>query len=90
VLGVRPAAITYEHNGKQRSATIPNVLNWTVRPAQNAITDQEPMWVNVHPFNPAGVAFAVGETDSTWSDYGMRWDNSGKNGHYAPINWSNS
>jgi hypothetical protein len=26
---------------------------------------------------------------STFNDHGMRWDNSGKNGHYAPINWSN-
>ena len=26
---------------------------------------------------------------STFADHGMRWDNSGKNGHYAPINWSN-
>jgi len=33
---------------------------------------------------------AVGEDGSTWTDYGMRWDNSGKNGHYAPINWSNA
>ena len=26
---------------------------------------------------------------STFTDHGMRWDNSGKNGHYAPIRWSN-
>jgi len=30
----------------------------------------------------------VGEPGSTFSDHGMRWDNSGKNGHYAPIRWS--
>ena len=28
-------------------------------------------------------------TGSTFADHGMRWDNSGKNGHYAPISWSN-
>jgi hypothetical protein len=33
---------------------------------------------------------AVGEQNSTWTDYGMNWDNSGKNGHYAAINWSNA
>jgi hypothetical protein len=32
---------------------------------------------------------AVGEEGSTWSDYGLRWDNSGRNGHYAAITWSN-
>jgi hypothetical protein len=31
----------------------------------------------------------VGSKDSTFVDHGMLWDNSGKNGHYAPINWSN-
>ena len=35
------------------------------------------------------LTFAVGGTDSTFADHGMRWDNSGKNGHYAPISWSN-
>ena len=41
----------------------------------------------VRGFRP--LALAVGEEGSTYSDYGMSWDNSGKNGHYAPIDWSN-
>jgi len=41
-----------------------------------------------HPFNPDRLAMAVGDPGSTFEDYGTRWDNSGKNGHYAPINWS--
>jgi hypothetical protein len=32
---------------------------------------------------------AVGAPDNTFSDHGMRWDNSGKNGLYASIRWSN-
>jgi hypothetical protein len=32
---------------------------------------------------------AVGREGSTFTDHDMRWDNSGKNGHYAPIHWSN-
>jgi hypothetical protein len=32
---------------------------------------------------------AVGDEQSTYADHGMHWDNSGKNAHYAPINWSN-
>ena len=39
-----------------------------------------PLWI--------GVAMAVGDEKSTYADYGMQWDNSGKNAHYAPINWS--
>jgi hypothetical protein len=34
------------------------------------------------------LALAVGSSGSTFTDHGMRWDNSGKNGHYAPISWS--
>ena len=24
-----------------------------------------------------------------YADHGMQWDDSGKNAHYAPIDWSN-
>jgi hypothetical protein len=48
------------------------------------------MWASTgHPISPDKLAFAVGAAGSTFSDHGMRWDNSGKNGHYAPIRWSN-
>jgi hypothetical protein len=48
------------------------------------------VWANSgHPISPDKLAFAVGAPGSTFSDHGMRWDNSGKNGHYAPIRWSN-
>jgi hypothetical protein len=42
-----------------------------------------------HPVAPDRLALGVGSKGSTFADHGMRWDNSGKNGHYAPINWSN-
>jgi hypothetical protein len=42
-----------------------------------------------HPVAPDKLALAVGSSGSTFTDHGMRWDNSGKNGHYAPISWSN-
>ncbi len=61
-----------------------------VKPIPSAMgADAEMVAKNAHPFNPEGVVMAVGESGSVWSDYGMRWDNSGKNGHYAPIRWSN-
>ena len=41
-----------------------------------------------HPIAPDKLALAVGSSGSTFTDHGMRWDNSGKNGHYAPISWS--
>jgi hypothetical protein len=38
-----------------------------------------------HPAN-SSLAIAKG-INSSYTDHGMRWDNSGKNGHYAPIHW---
>ncbi len=88
VLGVKTAAIAWRKEGKQRSVEIPGVMRVGVHAAPG-LNPAEEIWAsNAHPF--AGqVAMAVGDDGSTWADYGMRWDNSGKNGHYAAINWSN-
>jgi hypothetical protein len=91
VLGVKRVPIRYAVDGMRRSAEIPGVMATAVRPIPSAIgEDKEMVAVNAHPFNPEGVVMAVGEPGSVASDYGMRWDNSGKNGHYAPIRWSNA
>jgi hypothetical protein len=90
VLGITTAPITYSVDGKRRSVSIPGIMNAAVRPIASAMGEEAEMVAkNAHPFNPEGVVMAVGEPGSTWSDYGMHWDNSGKNGHYAPIRWSN-
>jgi hypothetical protein len=48
------------------------------------------MWTNLgHPVSPDRMVMAVGASGNTYNDHGMRWDNSGKNGLYAPIRWSN-
>src|SRR5215471_11889287 len=49
-----------------------------------SMNPDEEIWAKTgHPFAPTSLAMAVGDEQSTWSDYGMRWDNSGKNAHYA-------
>lgn len=89
VLGVKTVPIRYAVEGKRRSVEIPGIMDLAVRPAASAMgEDKELVAVNAHPFAPEGVAIAVGEPGSTWADYGLRWDNSGKNGHYAAIRWS--
>ncbi len=55
-----------------------------------SLTEGEEIWASAaHPFNLSKVALAVGDPGSTYADYGMHWDNSGRNGFYAAINWSN-
>ena len=88
-LGVKKTAITYTVSGKTRSAQIPGILNMAVEPIPTAHPSGE-IWADIgHPVAPDRMALAVGRAPSTFADHGMRWDNSGKNGHYAPISWSN-
>ena len=87
VLGVKAVPITFHKEGKRRSIEIPSIMQLAVHAAPSINPDEEIWAKNAHPFAPS-VSIAVGDEKSTWTDYGMRWDNSGKNGHYAPINWS--
>jgi hypothetical protein len=88
-LGAKKVPITYRVEGKKRSAEIPSILHMSVDPLPTMHPSGE-MWVNTgYPISPDKLAFAVGAQGSTFSDHGMRWDNSGKNGLYAPIRWSN-
>ena len=90
VLGVQAVPINYTVDGKRRSVEIPDIMSVAVRPILSAMGDVEMIAVNAHPFAPDGVVMAVGEPGSHWADYGIQWDNSGRNGHYAPIRWSNA
>ena len=88
-LGVKKAPIRYAIDGKRRSVEIPGVMGMNVGPVPTLHPSGE-IWATVgHPVAPDRLALAVGGAQSTFADHGMRWDNSGKNGHYAPISWSN-
>jgi hypothetical protein len=88
-LGAKKVAIKYAINGNSRSAEIPDIMHMAVEPLGSMHPSGE-IWAAIgHPVAPDKLAFGVGGKGSTFTDHGMRWDNSGKNGHYAPINWSN-
>jgi hypothetical protein len=90
VLGVKTVPITFHKEGQRRSVEIKSVMQLAVHALPSMNPDEE-IWAKTgHPFAPTSLAMAVGDAKSTWADYGMRWDNSGKNAHYAPINWSNA
>jgi hypothetical protein len=88
-LGAKKVPIQYAINGTARSAQIPGVLQMAVEALPTMHPSGEMWAAQGHPVAPDRLAFAVGSRGSTFADHGMRWDNSGKNGHYAPINWSN-
>jgi len=89
ILGVKSVPITYHIEGKRRSVEIPRILHAAVHPLPSTDPNNEIWALNAHPFSPK-LAMAVGDYNSTRTDYGISWDNSGKNGHYAAINWSNA
>lgn len=90
VLGVKAVPISYHREGTRRSVEIPDLMHLAVHATPSVMgEDAEVIATNAHPFAPQGVAMAVGEEGSGWADYGLRWDNSGRNGHYGAITWSN-
>jgi len=88
-LGARKVAISYAIKGKSRTVSIPDIANMAVDPLGSLHPSGE-IWAAIgHPVAPDKLALAVGSKGSTFADHGMSWDNSGRNGHYAPIHWSN-
>jgi hypothetical protein len=87
-LGAKKVPIKYEVSGKRRSVDIPKILQMAVEPLPSLQEGQE-IWASTgHPVNPEKLAFAVGLQGSVYQDHDRRWDNSGQNAHYAPIQWS--
>lgn len=88
VLGVKSVPITYTKDGQHRLVEIPGIMQVGVRALPSINPEGAILVSNAHPFAAESLALAVGDEGNHWEDYGMRWDNSGKNGHYAPIRWS--
>jgi hypothetical protein len=88
-LGVKKAPIAFKIDGKVRSGAIPGVLSMSVEPLPTQAEGGE-IWAETgHPANPKKLALATARPGSTYADYGLKWDNSGRNGHYAAIDWAN-
>jgi hypothetical protein len=86
-LGIKYVPIAYVAQGRARSVSIPEIMDFNVEGIMAGRRAEEPMrLVNTgHPVN-ADLALAKG-TRSTYTDHGMSWDNTGKNGHYSAFEW---
>ena len=89
VLGVKAVPIQYSIDGRRRSVEVPNIMHLAVM-SMPGIAGEGISADGAHPLFPTGLKMAVGDADSVYEDYGMRWDNSGKNGHHAAFTWSNA
>lgn len=85
VVGVRSVPIKFEIDGKKRSLQIPSTLDLAIegvtsRSDQNKETTLENTPFSITPGFPVVVSKSL---KYSYSDHGMKWDNSGKNGFYS-------
>jgi hypothetical protein len=85
-LATKTAAISFNSGDKTFTVSIPNVTEVTVEGVTGA--GDQVVWLdNVsHPFSRR-LAVAKGK-QSHYKDHTLSFDNSGRNGHFSPINWS--
>jgi hypothetical protein len=86
-LGVKRVPITYTIDGPLHSVMIPNILDVAVEPAGGSNPPSEMVITNTRHACGPDLPVARG-IRGTFSDYGLSWDNTGKNGHYKLIEWS--
>lgn len=85
-LGVRMVPITFELEGMKRKVKVEGIVDSRVEGIAGA-DEKSPMMVTNAP-HPANSSLAIARSShGHYKDYGMVWDNTGKNGHYSPINW---
>ncbi len=83
-LGVRSVEIQFGAEGKRRWMHIPNVLDIEIHGVKGGNPEREATITN--PALYAGVPFdpvISRSTKYTYSDHGLKWDNTGKNGFYS-------
>lgn len=87
--GVRSVPIKFEVDGKRRSLHIPSAIDITIEGIEGADKNKETTISNapmlVAPGFPAVIAKS---SKNSYSDHGMKWDNSGKNGLYSKFAYS--
>ncbi|MBI4588838.1 MAG: DUF1326 domain-containing protein [Candidatus Rokubacteria bacterium] len=78
--------ISFASQGKSRKVEVPGIMDVTVE-GIIGVGDQEVWLDNVGHFASRRLAAARG-TSSRYRDHAFTFDNTGRNGHYAPIRWS--
>lgn len=85
--GIQYVPIEFKSEGTIRSINIPGIIDFNIEGITKPGQDDALLLVNAgHPVN-RDLYIAKG-TRATYTDHGMSWDNTGKNGHYAPFDWS--
>jgi len=83
--GVRQMPINFEMDGKRRTLQIPSTLELTIEGLEGGEDKSKEVTVSNAPRHvaPGFPAIVAQSTKNRYSDHGMKWDNSGKNGFYS-------
>jgi hypothetical protein len=85
-MGMKYVPIDFRVDGKVHSVTIPNVMDFSVEPVIARGQRDAMLLANTGHGVNRDLYLAKG-TRGSYTDHGMCWDNTGKNGHYAPFSW---
>ncbi len=84
-LGIQYVPITFTAAGHTRSVTIPWVMDFTV---EGMVREHQTHPMRLEHWRPWAPSLVMARgTGNTYTDHHMRWDNTGKNGHYAHFQW---
>jgi len=84
IVGVRSVPILFEAQGKKRSLQIPSALELTIEGITGADQKTEAMITNPQLYAAPGFPITIAKSvKHSFSDHGIKWDNSGKNGFYS-------
>ncbi|HTR63622.1 MAG TPA: DUF1326 domain-containing protein [Candidatus Binataceae bacterium] len=88
LLPTKSAPITFGSQGSKRTLSIANVTEVTVEGVAGA--GKQVVWMEnvAHPYSTR-LAIARG-TASQYKDHGLNFENTGRNGHFSHISWSNA
>jgi len=87
-LPTKTAQIEFNVSGDTRNLVIAGITEVTVQGV--AGRDGKTVWLDnvTHPYS--GRLAAARGTQSHYKDHSLNFDNSGRNGHFSSINWSNA
>ena len=84
--GIQYVPIDFKVEGRTRSVSIPGIVDFNVEGIVKPGQDDALLLMNAgHPANRD--VYMAKATRATYTDNGMIWDNTGKNGHYATFDW---
>ena len=84
-LGIKYVPIDYKVEGRTRSVFIPAILDFNVEGLMKPGFSDAIRLENARAWVP-WMALATG-SKGTYTDHGLRFDNTGRNGHYGPFLW---